>query len=98
MQYLKKYLIVLGAAFCIISQYHAQPLKTYAHYKLIEKQSIEEQTGTLVMSNSPEEVKETGILYKGELEGIGRLLYHHVNVSEEKKLRLIIEKIGRAHV
>ncbi len=95
MQHLKKGFILCVAMFLLIKPYSAQPLKTYAHYILLEKQRLEEESGVLLMSNSPEDVKEVGVLYQGELWGKGRLLYHHVNESEEKNLRLVIEIVNQ---
>ncbi|MDF2612961.1 MAG: copper amine oxidase-like protein [Clostridia bacterium] len=38
--------------------------------------------GTLIMSDSPEVVKREGVLYKESINGIGRILLHHINNLE----------------
>lgn len=81
--------------FLLTNQFLARPLINYGHYKHLEKKRLEETQGIVLMSNSPEDVKESGILYQGEMKGKGRLLYHHVNESEDKYLRLVIEIINQ---
>ncbi len=52
--------------------------------------TIDAKDGTLIMSNSPETVKDIGLLYADEFEGKGRILYHHVNETGSKSRKLII--------
>lgn len=50
--------------------------------------------GTLIMSDSPEDVKGQGILYRDSINGIGRILIHHINKAEsteKQRLALIVE-------
>ena len=91
MYHCRKLLILFCLAFLITHQVFAVPLNHYDHYRLLEKQNLNETQGIVLMSNSPEDVKEVGLLYKGQMRGKGRLLYHHVNDSEIKQLRLVIE-------
>ena len=66
----------------------------YLNYKqadVIEKSYID---GTLIMSDSPEEVVGKGILYRDSINGSGRLLIHHINKSsssEKERLAFIVE-------
>ncbi|MBE6024234.1 MAG: hypothetical protein E7231_13790 [Cellulosilyticum sp.] len=63
---------------------------------------IEEQgtiSGTLMMSDSPETVKQTGVLYEDTIEGRGRILLHHLNQIEtvdgkKQKLALVVSNDG----
>ena len=48
--------------------------------------------GTLLFSDSPEYVKESGILYRDTVTGDARVLYYHLNdTAQPKKLAVILE-------
>ena len=48
--------------------------------------------GTLLFSDSPEYVKESGILYRDTVEGDARILYYHLNdMPQPKKLAVMLE-------
>jgi len=48
--------------------------------------------GKLLLSDSPEEFKETGILYSDVIKGDVRLFYHHVNgMLYKKKVAVVLE-------
>ncbi|MBQ1273904.1 MAG: hypothetical protein IIY08_00730 [Cellulosilyticum sp.] len=51
--------------------------------------------GTMIMSDSPEDVTREGILYRDSINGVGRLLLHHINKFEDtygtKRLVIIAE-------
>ena len=48
--------------------------------------------GTLIFSDSPEYVKDNGILYQDVVEGSGRIFYYHLNESRKnKKLAVVLE-------
>ena len=48
--------------------------------------------GTLLFSDSPEYVKETGILYRDTVTGDARVLYYHLNdMAQPKKLAVVLE-------
>lgn len=70
----------------------------YEFYKRLQPKQILIQDGTLLLSNSPETVKQTGVLYQDQIKGSGRLLFHHVNQTEnaEKKLVIIADNITEA--
>lgn len=53
--------------------------------------SVTDIPGKLIMSNSPETVPSSGILYQDTVSGIGRLLVHHRNGTEyHKKLMIFV--------
>ena len=48
--------------------------------------------GTLLFSDSPEYVKEVGILYRDTVTGDARVLYYHLNdTSQPKKVAVVLE-------
>ena len=50
--------------------------------------------GTLLFSDSPEYVRENGILYSDVVEGDGRLLFYHLNESNvNKRIAVIVENL-----
>lgn len=67
------------------------------NYQNFEPVTIKETSydeGTLIMSDSPEDVKGPGILYRDKINGMGRVLIHHINkisgVTEKQRLALIV--------
>lgn len=48
------------------------------------------EDGTLLLSNSPECVVSSGLLYQDTLTGKGRLVYHHTNGTKRQDLVLMI--------
>ena len=72
----------------------------YQSYKAITPDEIDFGGGILFMSNSPETVKQNGILYRDIVEGKGRILFHHTNnfteqenEIESKRIVLVAENI-----
>ncbi|MDF2593893.1 MAG: copper amine oxidase N-terminal protein [Clostridia bacterium] len=67
----------------------------YINYDLIQDYTVINTGAKLLMSNSPESVKQKGILYRDVVQGEGRILYHHRNMiedeSEGKRLVIMIE-------
>ncbi len=67
----------------------------YSEYALVDNYTVTNTGAKLLMSNSPESVREKGILYKDVIQGSGRILYHHRNMiedpSENKRLVIIME-------
>lgn len=77
----------------------------YRQYKdaPIAEESIVE--GTLIMSDSPENVKDLGVLYEGTIQGKGRVLIHHLNKidknlvpDQKQKLAVAISNDGEEEV
>jgi len=51
--------------------------------------------GKLLLSDSPEEFYQTGILYQDEIMGNARLFFHHVNgTTEPKRVAVVLENKG----
>lgn len=67
----------------------------YLNYKEVTIDNKSYKEGTLIMSDSPEEVKGQGILYRDKINGSGRILIHHINsikdTTETQRLALIVE-------
>ena len=61
--------------------------------------SVVDMPGTLIMSNSPESLYSSGILYKETSTGVGRLLVHHQNRTQyAKKLLVLVTNPGQENV
>lgn len=66
----------------------------YLNYKQAEILDKSYINGTLIMSDSPEEVQGFGILYRDSINGKGRILIHHINqmdTTEKQRLALVVE-------
>lgn len=65
--------------------------KDYNSFSESEVVSIIDVPGTLIMSNSPESIYSSGILYKDTTTGVGRMLVHHQNRTQyTKKLMILV--------
>ena len=63
---------------------------------VMHKMEVESKTygGTLIFSDSPEYVKDNGILYSDIVEGDCRILFYHLNESTvNKRLAVIVENV-----
>jgi PKD repeat protein len=60
------------------------PANNPLNFPEIEVSGRQEEDVTLLRSNSPEVIKQPGILYQDKAEGMVRLLYHHKNGCPEK--------------
>ena len=70
-----------------IDNFNAFNYLTYKQVDIVDKSYVD---GTLIMSDSPEEVFGRGILYQDTMSDNGRLLIHHINkVSSSVKQRLV---------
>lgn len=70
-----------------IDNFSAFNYLTYKQVEIVDKSYID---GTLIMSDSPEEVFGRGILYKDTMSQNGRLLIHHINkITSSVKQRLV---------
>lgn len=70
----------------------------YLNYDAVEPDEAFLEGGKLILSNSPENVRATGILYKDTVQGEGRILLHHhnsftqaENLADPKKMVLVAE-------
>lgn len=69
-------------------------VKKYEADKLLFMTSEDDDT-TLLFSDSPETVEEDGILYQDTVKGDARLLYYHVNGTEQdKKVAVVIKNMS----
>ena len=62
--------------------------------RMMRRWEVETQDtgGTLLFSDSPEYVKESGILYRDTVEGDARILYYHLNeTAQPKKVAVVFE-------
>lgn len=81
---------LLGSLIINAGLLSASEMSGYELYKRLEPKQIFIQDGTLLLSNSPETVKQTGILYQDQIKGNGRLLFHHVNQTDNAEKKLVI--------
>lgn len=70
----------------------------YSTYREVPSDITTFKEGTLYLSDSPENVKANGILYRDTVGGLGRILIHHhnsfteeENIAEPKKLVLVAD-------
>lgn len=66
------------------------------HYQPMEMKDVKSE-GTLVFSDCPEFVTQTGLLAEGTVDGRGRIYYYHVNATGERA-RLVAYAVSDAPV
>ena len=82
------YLFEKGKPGDLIENYIDKDYNTLNEANVLEIQDI---PGTLIMSNSPESVPSSGILYQDTVLGKGRLILHHGNqTGRNKKLMIVV--------
>ena len=86
---LKICLIYMLVVYIMQSTYADSPDQTFIGYQLIEMQPTMLKKGCMILSDSPEQIFENGILYEERTSGEGRLLFHHLNCTNHAK-RLIV--------
>lgn len=90
------YLFEKGKAGDLISGYVDKDYNQFEPAHIMESVDI---PGTLLMSNSPETIKSSGILYQDTVSGRGRLILHHVNgTNVSKKLLVTVTNPGKQDV
>ena len=70
---------------------------TFAQSSVMHKLPVEvlDTGGTLLFSDSPEYVQEDGILYTDTVTGDARILFYHLNDTQErKKIAVILENVS----
>lgn len=68
----------------------------YNDFSPASVESVIDIPGTLIMSNSPETIHSSGILYKERTSGVGRIiLHHHNNTQYAKKLMILVSTPGQ---
>lgn len=79
--------VPLGVTIDNFEEINYRDYKDAQEMKQVDK---DEQKGTLMMSNSPETVRQTGIVYQEIVKGRGRLLVHHILQMQENDKRLVV--------
>lgn len=94
-QHEMEYRFTKGQSGDIIDNFQNQ---NFLNYRTVESHETSFKDGKLFISNSPENVKANGILYRDTVTGPGRILVHHHNVfteeenlAEPKKVVLVAE-------
>lgn len=64
--------------------------KDYNSFDSADIVEIEDTPGTLIMSNSPETIPSSGVLYQDTVQGKGRILVHHANGTDYTKKLMIL--------
>lgn len=64
--------------------------KEYNTFDELEDVQVTDIPGTLIVSNSPESISSSGILYKDTSVGVGRLVVHHLNNTTHSKKLMVI--------
>ena len=70
------YRFIEGEIGDIIDNYQGFNYREYEDAEIIHQSTVE---GSMIMSDSPEEVIREGILYRDAINGNGRILIHHIN-------------------
>lgn len=93
--------IFLAAVFLLSAMLGSEAQAAHKDVKRVDVDALPEWKvetadtgGTLLFSDSPEEVKENGILYSDKVEGKTRLFYYHTNATKKpKKIVAVIENL-----
>lgn len=80
--------VVMGGLIIFVSCIWGKEM--FVGYQLLEWQPQHRLSGKLILSDSPENVKLAGILYEEQVNGLGRILFHHINESAAPKQLIII--------
>lgn len=64
--------------------------KDYNTFEALENSKILDIEGKLLMSNSPESIPSSGVLYKDDVINKGRIIVHHNNATNYNKKLLIL--------
>lgn len=90
------YLFEKGTPGDLIRGYVDKDYNYFEEAKMVEKTDV---AGTLLMSNSPETIGSSGLLYQDRVSGKGRLLVHHVNGTVyPKQLAVTVTNPGSTNV
>lgn len=87
MKRLLKITIILVVISLTVNDVKAQELILMPSFKPIVWHM---EDGSLILSNSPETIEKPGLLCEEVLMGSGRLVYHHVNGSQDEALKMVI--------
>lgn len=81
------YLFEKGKPGDLVEGYIDKDYNSFDSANIVE---IEDTPGTLIMSNSPETIPSSGVLYQDTVQGKGRILVHHANGTEYTKKLMIL--------
>lgn len=60
---------------------------------------LEKESGTLILSDSPEYVDQNGVLASGTVNGTGRVYFYHVNdMDTPHRIGIVVENTGKKDV
>lgn len=104
-QILKKelsYRFTQGKIGDIIDNYQGFNYRDYEDAEILHQSTV---SGSMIMSDSPEEVSREGILYRDAINGGGRILVHHINkfsdasvIGGNKRLVIVAENTSSTPV
>lgn len=104
-QVLKKelsYRFTQGKIGDIIDNYQGFNYRDYDDAEIVHQSTV---AGSMIMSDSPEEVTREGILYRDIINGEGRILIHHINnfkdisvAGGDKRLVVVAENTSKVPV
>lgn len=82
----------------IIDNYQGFNYRDYEDAEILHRSTV---SGTMIMSDSPEEVSKEGVLYRDTINGVGRILVHHINrfsntsvIGGNKRLVIVAENVS----
>lgn len=84
------YLFKEGKQGDLIDGYVDKDYNKFVDLSSIADVEVSDLNGSLIMSNSPENIPSSGILYRDTLEQKGRILVHHANGTAQNKKLMII--------
>lgn len=85
-----EYLFNEGKQGDLIDGYIDKDYNTFISLEEAADVSIEDEKGSLIMSNSPESIPSSGILYRETASQKGKILIHHANATDVNKKLMIL--------
>lgn len=85
-----EYLFNEGKQGDLINGYIDKDYNTFISLEESAAVTVQDEAGTLIMSNSPESIPSSGILYRESASEKGKILVHHANATTVSKKLMII--------
>ena len=85
-----EYLFSEGKPGDLIDGYVDKDYNTFISLEEAASVSVADEKGSLIMSNSPESIPSSGILYRETASQKGRILIHHANATDFNKKLMIL--------
>lgn len=85
-----EYLFNEGKQGDLIDGYVDKDYNTFVDISQAQAVTMKDELGTLIMSNSPESIPSSGILYRDTASQKGKILVHHANATKQNKKLMII--------